>query len=189
MDAVEQAKLNHLRNIEGRAGRPLEELRAMAQASGLAKHRELLEYFKRELGLGHGDANALAGWALRPAEEAPGAGEAPGDPADALYVAGKAALRPVHDAAMAAIAGLGEFEIAPKKGYLSLRRKKQFAMLGPATNTRVELGLNLKGLEGAGRLEAQPPGGMCTHRVKLTSPEQVDAELIGWVRQAFEAAG
>lgn len=188
MDAVEQAKLNHLRNIEGRAGRPLEELRAMAQASGLTRHRELLEYFKRELGLGHGDANALAGWALRPAEEAD-AGAAAADPAEALYVGAKAALRPIHDAAIAAISALGEFEIAPKKGYLSLRRRKQFAMLGPATNTRVELGLNLKGAEGAGRLEAQPAGGMCSHRVKLTAPEQVDAELTGWLRQAFDAAG
>jgi hypothetical protein len=45
---------------------------------------------------------------------------------------------------MQQVSGFGEFEIAPKKGFVSLRRKKQFAMLGPATNTRFELGLNIK---------------------------------------------
>jgi len=44
----------------------------------------------------------------------------------------KAALRPIHDAFIAEIGKFGEFEIAPKKGYVSLRRKKQFAMIGRA---------------------------------------------------------
>ena len=42
---------------------------------------------------------------------------------------------------------------------------------------------------GTDRLLAQPPKGMCSHKVKLTAASEVDAEVIGWVRQAFEAAG
>ena len=52
---------------------------------------------------------------------------------------------------MKAINGFGPFETAPKKGYVSLRGKKQFAMIGPATNTRVDVGLNMKGVKGDAR--------------------------------------
>jgi hypothetical protein len=68
---------------------------------------------------------------------------------------------------MAEIEQLGAFEIAPKKSYLSLRRKKQFAMIGPATNTRVEVGLNMKGVAATARLIEMPSGGMCQYKVTL----------------------
>ena len=107
---------------------------------------------------------------------------------DRIYTGPKEALRPIHEKVMAAIETFGPFEIAPKKTYLSLRRKKQFAMVGPATNTRVEVGINMKGVKGTSRLEALPPGGMCPYKVKLTSPAEVDAELIAWIKKAYEDA-
>ena len=90
---------------------------------------------------------------------------------------------------MAAITTLGPFEIAPKKGYVSLRRKKQFAMIGPASKTRVEVGLNMKGAEPTARLVAMPAGGMCQYKVDLTDIEDIDEELISWIRQAYDSAG
>jgi hypothetical protein len=108
---------------------------------------------------------------------------------DALYVGPKAALRPIHDRLMQEIDGFGLFEVAPKKTYVSLRRKKQFAMIGPATNSRVDVGLNMKGTPSTDRLRQLPPGGMCSHQVRVTRPEEVDAELIGWIREAFDQAG
>ncbi len=108
---------------------------------------------------------------------------------EAIYAGGKAALRPLQDRVMSSIAGLGDFEVSPKKTYLSLRRKKQFAMVGPGSKGRLEVGLNMKGVEAAGRLEALPPGGMCQYRVFLSAEEEVDEELLGWVEAAYQAAG
>jgi hypothetical protein len=83
----------------------------------------------------------------------------------------------------------GEFEIAPKKGYVSLRRKKQFAMIGPKTNTRFEVGINAREFKKNARLLEQPKGSMCNYIVSLTDPKQVDAELIAWLKAAYEGSG
>ncbi len=88
-----------------------------------------------------------------------------------IYSGPKAALRPIHDAFMAEIGKFGEFEIAPKKGYVSLRRKKQFAMIGPGTKTRVDVGINMKGVKGTDRLVELPPGGMCQYKVAVTDAQ------------------
>ncbi len=90
---------------------------------------------------------------------------------------------------MDAINKFGEFEIAPKKTYVSLRRKKQFAMIGPATNTQVEVGLNMKGVKPTARLVAQPEKSMCQYKVRVADVAEVDKELLGWIKQAFDAAG
>lgn len=209
MNAVDKAIATQLRNIETRTGKTLAALFSFLGESGLEKHGALRDLLKRELGMGHGDANTLVhvfrqqrgeagegpprgsdasgmGHSASPAAGARGNTE--GDVLDAIYTGAKAALRPIHDAVMAGIDGFGPFEIAPKKTYLSLRRRKQFATVGPATNTRVEIGLNMKGVAPTDRLIAIPPGGMCQYKVKLTSPADVDAELLAWIRTAYDAA-
>jgi hypothetical protein len=90
---------------------------------------------------------------------------------------------------MTMITKLGLFEIAPKKGYVSLRRKKQFAMIGPATKGRVEVGLNMKGVPATARLIEQPAGGMCQYKVYVTQLDEVNQELFAWIRQAYDNAG
>src|ERR1017187_1571273 len=174
MNDVEKAIQTQLKNIETRSGKSLDELGAMVRRSGLEKHGEIRDMLKRDVGLGHGDANTLTHYVLQ--SRGAGAGvPACGDlPVDELYAGAKSALRPIHDKLMAAIHGFGEFEISPKKTYLSLRRKRQFAMIGPATNTRVEVGLNMKDVAGGERLTQLPPGGMCQYKVKVTSVQEVD---------------
>ena len=96
----------------------------------------------------------------------------------------------VHAKVAALVQGFGDdVELAPKKGYVSLRRKKQFAMLGPATRELVELGLNAKSLPPHPRLKGVPPGGMCAYTVRLATVAEVDDTLVGWLRAAYDAAG
>jgi hypothetical protein len=192
MDAVEKGFQTQLGNIQTKTGRTLDQLYASIAQSGRRKHGEIREWAKEALGLGHGDANTLAKYYLAREAGAPASGshaaEAPEAKLDELYAGSKASLRPVHERVMAAIGKFGPFEIAPKKTYLSLRRQKQFAMVGPGTRGRLEVGLNLKELPASTRLEAQALGGMCQYKVFLTDAKQVDKELIGWLKQAYERA-
>jgi len=191
VNVVDKATETQLKNTQTRTGKTLDELYALIRKSGLTKHGEIRDLLKRDLGLGHGDANALAGAFLRSGGQgAAPAGEATSDDiVGTLYAGAKADLRPIHEKLMAQIDELGPFEIAPKKGYVSLRRTKQFATVGPPTKTRVDVGLNMKGVQATERLTGLPAGGMCQYRVSLTEANEVDGELMAWIRQAYESAG
>ena len=148
MNVVDKAFASQLANIQARTGKTLAQLHAIIRKSGLAKHGEIRDLLKKELGMGHGDANTLVHSFLNPVKfKSSDAKPASSDSVLAeIYSGTKAPLRPIHDKLMESIKKFGELEEAPKKTYISLRRKKQFAMIGPATQTRVEVGLNMKGV-------------------------------------------
>lgn len=179
------ASATQMRNIEAKTGKTFAQLCSLVSASGLAKIGEQRSMLMEKLGLGYGDANVVALMAAKDAVSAPEGG----DPLDAIYSGPKAHLRALHEHLSAEIHKLGPHETAPKKTNVSLRRKKQFATLGPATKDQIELGLNAKGLPASPRLKVLPAGGMCQYSVRLSKPEEIDAELLGWLRQAFDAAG
>jgi hypothetical protein len=191
MSSVDQAYETQLKNIQTKTGKTLDQLYAHIKQSGLAKHGEIRDLLKRDLGLGHGDANTLTHFYFKAQEGQSGQAHAatPDDVLAGIYSGPKAELRPIHDKLMAAIDKFGLFEIAPKKTYVSLRRKKQFAMIGPATKTRVEVGINLKGLKPTVRLIELPAGGMCQYQVNVSTVKEVDKELIAWIKLAYDNAG
>jgi len=191
MSSVERAKATQIANIQKKTGKSLEELTELIQTSGLSKHGEIRSMLMEKLGLGYGDANMLVQYILKTDVQlvVQEKGLSTEDILDEIYSGPKASLRSIHEKVMSVIQGFGEFEIAPKKGYVSLRRKRQFAMLGPSTNTRVELGINIKNLETDERLIEQPAGSMCNYKVRLTVAEQVDETVVSWVRRAYEVAG
>lgn len=186
MPDMDKALATQLANIEKRTGKTLAELAAIVKGSGLSKHGELVTMLKTSLGMGHGDANTLV-------HTLKSDGAAQGLSSDAvlegLYVGPRADLRAIHDTLLAALQKFGAFEEAPKKAYVSYRRKKQFAMIGPATKTQVEVGLNMKGVKATARLQELPPGGMCNYKVRVGAASEVDAELIGWIKTAYDASG
>ena len=185
MSAVDQALETQLLNIEAKTGKPRASLYADVLGQGLAKHGEMVAWAKSTLGLGHGDANTLVHVARKSAEATPAASA---DPLDDIYTGPKAHQRPIHEALMSKIEGFGDFEVAPKKGYVSLRRSKQFAMLGPKTKDRFELGINLKEDAEHPLMKPVKPGGMCHYIISLHSVDEIDDGVVEIVRRAYEAA-
>ncbi len=174
-------------NMPEKTGKPLAEWLQIIGAAKLAKHGDILKLLKGEYGVTHGYANTISTLFRQQQTGGPPPEE---DLVAAQYGGAKASLRPVYDAVLTAVAQFSpDVEIAPKKTYVSLRRSKQFAIVQPTTRTRVDLGLNLKGVEPTQRLEGGKVfSGMCTHRVSLSSPAEVDAEVLAWLREAYEQA-
>lgn len=189
MSSLDKAVQTQIDNIQKKTGKSLDELAAIAKKSGLTKHGELRDMFKQKLGLGHGDANTLVHVVLKSDGTRAAEGKSLDSVLDEIYTGAKAGFRPIHEKLMKEINKFGELEIAPKKGYVSLRRKKQFAMIGPKTNTRFEVGINAKDFKKNKRLLEQPKGSMCNYIVTLTDAKEVDAELIAWLKSAYEGAG
>jgi uncharacterized protein DUF5655/uncharacterized protein DUF4287 len=188
MTSLDQAVQTQINNIQKRTGKTFDELSAIVQKSGLVKHGEIRDMLQEKLGLGYGDANALVHAVLRTDGTRAAQGKNQDAVLDEIYSGAKAGFRPIHDALMKHINKFGEFEIVPKKGYVSLRRKKQFAMIGPKTNTRFEIGINAKDFKKNSRLAEQPKGSMCNYIVSLTDIKEVDAELVAWLKSAYEGA-
>jgi hypothetical protein len=185
---MDKALETQLANIEKRTGKSLAALAAIVKKSGLTKHGEIRDMLKQDLGMGHGDANTLVHMVLKSDGASAATGKSGDAVLDEIYAGPKAPLRPIHDKLMAGIEKFGPFEIAPKKGYVSLRGKKQFAMIGPATKSQVEIGLNMKDVKPTARLAPVPPGGMCQYKVRVGDVGEVDGELLGWIRRAYDAA-
>jgi Domain of unknown function (DUF5655)/Domain of unknown function (DUF4287) len=188
------AVLTQLRNIQGRTGKSIAQLHEALAGTGLAKVGEKRSWLMQTFALGYGDANTVAllvgkiPAGLDSSPSAAGAAAEAADPMDTWYAGPKAALRPLHEAVLALVGSLGAFEQAPKKTYVSLRRSKQFAMVGPATKDQIEIGLNAKTLPAHPRLKLQPPGGMCQVTTRIASLQDIDADLKAWLRTAYDAA-
>jgi hypothetical protein len=179
-----------VKNIEAKTGKSLAELADVIAKSGLTKHGEIRAMLMERFDLGHGHANSVIHLALKSdGQSAAAAKGLSGDAVlDAIYQ-GKAELRPLHDLVVAMMGGFGAQEVAPKKGYVSYRRKKQFAMVGPKTKTAIEIGLAAKQLPAHPRLTEMPPNSMCRYTTRVGAADEVDATLERWLRQSYDEAG
>jgi len=175
-----------IQKLEAQTGKPFSEWLDLVRRSGLARHGEIVALLKSKHGITHGYANLIAHQAL----QSDASFAAADDLVAAQYAGEKAGLRPIYDRIMDAVTGFGgDVEVAPKKGYVSLRRSKQFALVQPSTKTRVDVGIQLKGMAPKGRLEASGSfNAMVSHRVRVEKTEEVDAQLVRWLRQAYDAA-
>ena len=183
----EQMAAAMIANLPEKTGKTLAQWFRLLDKAALAKHGQMVGLLKREHSVTHGFAHLITHEYRN--RETP-ADTAPADPVAQQYAGPKTGLRPIYDAVIAAVSAFGkDLEIAPKKTYVSLRRNKQFALVQPSTRTRVDIGINLKGKPAGDRLEASGSfNAMVSHRVRVTDPAEVDAELKAWLREAFDAA-
>ncbi len=181
---IDKAIQSMIDNLHKNTGKTLAEWITIVQKENFQKHGEILKYLKEKHGFTHGFANFVA---LKSKGSDAASTENSDDLINTQYK-GKENLKAIYDLLIKEIENFGTFEIAPKNSNVSLRRKKQFCTLGPATKTRFEIGINLKGQEPTGKLEASK-NAMCTHRIDLSSTEEIDAEVLDWIKKAFDNAG
>ena len=164
-------------------GQPVEEWIARLPAGSFAERKAWLQ----EQGLHSNHAAAVLWWEKNGAAIEAGGGEL----IDSQYAGPKAALRPIYERVAEVIADFEDVEVGPRGTYVSFGRPKQFALVKASTRTRVDVGLRLPGEAATGRLlDAGSFGsGNITHRVGLEAVEEVDAELEGWLRAAYDARG
>ena len=152
------------------------------KSKNISKHSEGVKFLKTEHGVTHGFANTIV--TLSKEEN-----NAPEDLVTSQYK-GKENLLSMYEKLLPIVKGFGnDVTITPKKTSVSVIRKRQFVLIKPATKTRIDLGLKLKDKPTTDRLgHSGPFGTMCTHRVQITSVNDVDSELIDWMKEAYEKA-
>ncbi len=175
-------------NLPEKTGKSLDQWFKVLAASKLEKHGEMMKLLKGEHGVTHGFANMIC---LIYREESAATPPPSSEDLVEIQYAAKQELRPIYEKLLAAALKLGaDVEVAPKKNSVSLRRKKQFALIQPTTKTRIDLGIQLKGQNPTGKLEGGDMwNGMCTHRIQLMTVADADAEVLDWMKKAYEAAG
>jgi len=184
---MDKAELTMIENLYKNTGRTLEEWVKLVREKKFEKHGEILKFLKETHSFTHGFANMVA-------HKAKGSDAGSVDDKQLLVdgqYKGKEHFKPVYDRLISEITKFGnDIEIAPKKTYVSLRRKKQFAILNPVTKTRFEIGLNMKGEAGKGKLDViTSANAMCSHVIKLDSEGGIDREVLNWIRSAYDHAG
>ncbi len=169
-------------NMPEKTGKSLNEWKEVLKTKSSFKHSEAVKFLKNEHNVTHGFANTIV--TLSREEN-----ETPSDLVENQYT-GKEDLLPIYESLLMVVKGFGnDVIIVPKKASVSIIRKKQFALIKPATKTRIDLGLKLKDKPTTDRLENSGPfGTMCTHRMKLSNVIEIDNELKEWLKEAYEQA-
>ncbi|WP_200974502.1 DUF4287 domain-containing protein [Echinicola sp. 20G] len=177
---MEKALQTMIDNMPEKTGKSLTEWLEILKEKSFSKHSEAVQYLKKKHQVTHGFANTIVTLSK---DEA-----ASDDDLITAQYKGKEELLPIYQALIDYVKTLGEdVTITPKKGSVSIIRKRQFILIKPATKTRIDLGFKLKDQPSTERLgDSGPFGTMCTHRVQLFEVSEVDAELKGWIMEAYE---
>jgi Domain of unknown function (DUF5655)/Domain of unknown function (DUF4287) len=179
--------------LKEKTGRSLDEWLRHIKKSGPKTERERRDWLKSEYGVGTNTA-----WWL--AERAEGKGESLGNPdlyleeaaryVEQMFSGGKASLRPIYDELLKLGLKTGkEAKACPCQTIVPLYRNHVFAQIKPTTNTRIDMGFTLGDMKPKGRLI--DTGGFAkkdriTHRIPISSLEEIDDEVKQWLKAAYD---
>lgn len=165
-----------------KTGKSLDQWKSLLKTQSFEKHMEAVNFLKKEHNVSHGFANTIISLSKEDPQKS--------EDLVATQYKGKEALLSIYDRLLHVTTRFGQdVTVTPKKTSVSIIRKKQFALIRPATKTRIDLGLKLKDVPITKRLENSGPfGSMCTHRVRLESTDAIDDELIQWLQDAYDKA-
>jgi hypothetical protein len=185
-------------NMPQKTGRSLDEWIALVEKSGPAGEKERIAWLKREHQLGATTAGLIAECVQGLGREnTDGAAylEAAGRYVEEMYEGAKVGLRPIHDALVDLVCSMGkDVKICPCTTIVPFYRNHVFAQIKPATRTRVDFGLALKGATKKIPKRLLDTGGLnkgdrITHRFPLESPAEIDDQLREWVKTAYDLDG
>ncbi|MEX0289362.1 MAG: DUF5655 domain-containing protein [Flavobacteriaceae bacterium] len=170
-----------------KTGKPLKHWVQVVRESQITKHSEIIKYLKSEHDFTHGFANFVS---LK-ARSTDAASQDPTALLNKQYSKGKEHLKPIYELLIRQIKTFGtDIEIVPKNANVSLRRKRQFALIQPSTKTRIDLGLKLNEATIGGRLEGSGSfGSMCSNKIAIKTLDEVDSEVLSYLKQAYTEAG
>jgi len=179
--------------LKQKTGRSLEEWLKHIKKAGPKTEEERRQWLKEEYKLGTNTASWLA-------EHAEGKGQESSDPdlylkaaerdVEKLFSGGKTHLRPIYDALLKLGLKIGkEAKACPCQTIVPLYRNHVFAQIKPTTQSRIDLGFALGDLKPTGRLI--DTGGFAkkdriTHRIPLSSLEDIDDEVKHWLKVAYD---
>ena len=177
---MDKALRTMIENMPEKTGKSLDEWKIILKEKSFSKHSEGVKYLKTEYNVTHGFANTIVTLSKDENNST--------EDLVSIQYKGKESLSPIYKELISFIKTLGkDVIITPKKGSVSIIRKRQFVLIKPATKTRIDLGFKLKDKPTTERLENSGPfGTMCTHRVKLFEKSEVDNELKEWIKEAYE---
>jgi len=176
---MDKALQTMIDNIPEKTGKSLNEWKIILKEKSFSKHSEGVKYLKTEHNVTHGFANTIVTLSKEENNSSKDLVE--------IQYHGKENLIPIYKELINYIKSLGpDVTITPKKGSVSIIRKRQFVLIKPATKTRIDLGFKLKDKPITERLEKSGPfGTMCTHRVQIFDMDDVDTELKDWINEAY----
>ncbi len=176
----------YLATVKAKTGKTPADFKLLAQEKGLTARADIMAWLKADFELGHGHANAITHMMLN--ADAPKVTR--NAALDAHFSGTKSDWRPVFDDLIDQIHAFGaDITLGSGKTYINLLRKgKKFGIV-QVTAKRLDIGIKLKGAPFDEKFEESGSWNeMVTHRVKVDDPDQIDADVVAWLRQAYDKA-